>query len=88
MESSIQNFTAATSSVDVCLPQNHQLLDEAWRYHDRLSRDVVTSDDTKLVAGWYRFSKSSYRMLERNEMFPDLTNKDRVRLSLVFQVYI
>lgn len=88
MESSIQNFTAATSSVDVCLPQNHQLLDEAWRYHDRLSRDVVTSDDTKLVAGWYRFSKSSYRMLERNEMFPDLTNKDRVRLPLVFQVYI
>ena len=83
LQSSHQIVSAATTSnVDMCLPQNHQLLDEEWRYHDRLSRDVVVSDDTKLVAGWYRFSNSSYRMLEQNEMFPDLTSKDRVRFFL------
>ena len=81
LQLSHQIASATTNNADVCLPQNHQLLDEEWRYHDRLSRDVVVSDDTKLVAGWYRFSNSSYRMLEQNEMFPDLTKKDRVRFS-------
>ena len=52
-----------------CKLGNYKLLDEEWRYHSRISNESVFTDDHSLADGWYRFTKSSFRMLEKDEMF-------------------
>ena len=74
----LQVEAVASTSFDVCSPDNHRFLGENWRYHDWMSKKEIKTDDTELVTGWYRFINSSHRMLERDELFPDLTTKNRV----------
>ena len=52
-----------------CKPENHKELDEDWRYHSRISSGRILVDDNNLPEGWYRFSKSSNRMIERDELY-------------------
>ena len=58
---------------DECKPENHKFLDEDWRYHSRFSSDnsykKILVDDDDLATGWYKFTKSSHRMMEKDNLY-------------------
>eukprot|EP00111_Clytia_hemisphaerica_P021003 TCONS_00061943-protein len=62
---------------DECSPENHKTLDEEWRYHEYTSMKFNKQDDTQLKEGWYRFTNKAFRMLEKDEMFPEFVVKNR-----------
>ena len=78
----------STGIPEECKPDNYKHLDEDWRYHSRISSNKIHANvhDNDLPAGWYRFTNSSYRMIEKGELYQGKTF-DKVCMNRSFDVF-
>ena len=63
-----------------CLPENHHLFEDEWRFHEFITNNIIPNADNELQTGWYRFKNNSFRMLEREELFQKPVARNRVSI--------